>query len=145
MKLALLLLPVLCLAGETITGGSVKEIIFMRLDKGDLLLESIDKAIDSNKITTGAVLTAAGAVEECKFHGVGGTMTDIKEPLELNNLNGIIADGKTHLHITVSSKALGALGGHLEKGCKVANHVELTIARFRGPALTRVNGELKKK
>ncbi len=35
------------------------------------------------------------------------------------------------------SKARGAFGKHLEEGCKVLSHVELTIAKFAGPAMVR--------
>lgn len=118
-------------------GGKVDEVVWVRLDAGDLLLESVMEIAKEHNITDGAVLTAAGSLETCKFHGVGGTMTHVTEPVEILNLGGIIADGSPHFHVVVSNKARGAFGGHLEDGCKVMGHVELTIAKFSGAPMTR--------
>ena len=118
-------------------GGKVDEVVWVRLDSGDLLLESVMGIAKEHNITDGAVLTAAGSLETCKFHGVGGTMTHVTEPVEILNLGGIIADGSPHFHVVVSNKARGAFGGHLEDGCKVMGHVELTIAKFSGAPMTR--------
>lgn len=140
----LLLAPCL-FAGDppmVVAGGVVKEVLWVRLDKGDKVLESLRQFIQENKIADGAVLSAVGSLEKCKFHGVGGTMTELTDPVELNHLGGIIADGQPHLHVAVSSKSLGALGGHLEDGCTVLSQVEITLARFSGPAMARrKNGE----
>ena len=138
--LSLFLLASCLFAGDppkVVAGGAVKEVLWVRLDKGDKVLESLQQFIHDNKIADGAVLSAVGGLEKCKFHGVGGTMTELNEPVELNHLGGIIADGKPHLHVAVSSKALGALGGHLEEGCTVLSQVEITLARFAGPAMVR--------
>lgn len=132
-------------APKVYTSGKTEEVYRIRLDKGDLLLESIDEIVKERGIRDGAVLTAAGSLESCTFHGVGNKMTSINEPMEVNHLGGLIADGVTHLHVVLSTAAKGAFGGHLEKGCRVLSHVELTIARFSGPALVRVKGVLQKK
>ena len=88
-------------------------------------------------IHDGAVLNAVGNLAACKFHGVNGTMTTLTEPLEILNLAGMIADGKPHLHVIVSNKVRGALGGHLEEGCRVGATIEVMVARFKGPAMAR--------
>lgn len=122
---------------KVIRGGKVEEILWLRLDKGDLMLESIRDFARENNVRDGAVLTAVGGIEECRFHGVNGTMTEVKEAVELLNLNGLIADSEPHLHVVVSNKAKGAFGGHLEDGCKVLSQVEITLAKFAGPPITR--------
>lgn len=124
-------------AAQLFGGGKVEEILWLRLDKGDMMLESINAFLEQNRIRDGAVLTAVGGLEKCKFHGVANTMTTVEEPVELLNLNGLIAEGKPHLHIVVSTKARGAFGGHLEEGCKVLSPVEISMARFSGAAMTR--------
>jgi uncharacterized protein len=126
-------------------GGSVQEVYRIRLDKGDLLLESIMDIIRTHEIHDGAVLTAAGSLNECTFHGVNSTMTTVKEPMELSNLGGIIADGQPHLHVVLSTKARGAFGGHLENGCSVLAHAELTIVKFGGTPLARKQGGVLQK
>ena len=125
-------------------GAQVQEIIRIRLDRGDLLLESIMAAIKDHKIEDGAVLTGVGSVQECRYHGVKSLaavaqdeFVTVKGPTEILNLDGIIAAGEPHLHITLANMKRGAFGGHLENGCRVLYRAELTVAKFAGPALAR--------
>jgi predicted DNA-binding protein with PD1-like motif len=155
MRTAFLLslaLPILCAESGTpaaIFGGAqVKEVYRIRLDRDALLLESILEAIKKHDIQDGAVLTAAGSLQECTFHGVTSfaekpvqKFTTLKEPLEILNINGIIAAGEPHLHMTLSKTSTAAIGGHLEKGCKVLYRAELTIAKFAGAPLARLPNE----
>jgi hypothetical protein len=124
-------------------GAKIEEVYRIALNKGDLLLESILAAIEKHGIKDGALLTAAGSLEECTFHGVSsraGTteqwLTTKKGGMEILNINGLIADGEAHFHMTLSNEQ-GAFGGHLEEGCRVLNRAELTIAKFSGPPLAR--------
>ncbi|MEZ5353648.1 MAG: DNA-binding protein [Bryobacteraceae bacterium] len=123
---------------------AIKEVIRIRLDRGDLLLETIQGAIDKHGIADGAVVTAAGSLQECTFHAVKSVaekpeeqFTTRKGPMEILNVNGLIAAGEPHLHMTLSSPDGSAFGGHLEKGCKVLYRAEITIVRFAGTALAR--------
>jgi predicted DNA-binding protein with PD1-like motif len=123
----------------------VAEIYRILLDRDDLLLESIEKAIQQNTIQDGALLTGIGSLSECTYHWVKSTatipqneFTTVKDAMEILNLNGIIANGEPHLHITLSTPK-GAFGGHLEKGCRVLYLAELTIAKYNGAALIRKN------
>lgn len=118
-------------------GGAVEEVLWVRLDKGDDVLNSLVALFKEKGIHDGAVMNAVGNLDACKFHGVNGTMTTLTEPLEILNLAGMVADGKPHLHVIVSNKARGALGGHLEEGCRVGAQIEVMVARFKGPAMTR--------
>jgi hypothetical protein len=129
---------------EVFGGAQIQEIYRLRLDRGDLLLESILDAIQKHNIQDGAVLTAAGSLQECTYHGVRSLaakpeqlFTTRKGPMEILNINGIIAAGEPHLHMTLSNPEGAAFGGHLEKGCKVLYRAELTVAKFSGTALAR--------
>ena len=62
-------------------------------------------------------------------------------PFEILNAGGMIANGEPHLHITLSSAAKGAFGGHLEKGCRILYLAEVTIVKFAGPPLIRKDNE----
>ncbi|HLM97681.1 MAG TPA: PPC domain-containing DNA-binding protein [Bryobacteraceae bacterium] len=137
----LLVLP--CGGAEIFGGAQVAELYRIRLDRGDLLLETIQQVIRENHIADGAVLTAVGSLGECTFHRIKSTgekpedeFLTVKEPLEILNINGVIADGEPHLHLTMSG-AQGAFGGHLEKGCRVLYRAEVTIAKFSGTPLAR--------
>ena len=145
VKLALfsLLFVLPCVCAESFSGAQVAEVYRVRLDRGDLLLESIEDVIHQHGIADGAVLTAAGSLQECTFHRVKSTaekpedeFITVKEPMEILNINGMIAGGEPHLHLTLSG-ARGAFGGHLEKGCRVLYRAELTIAKFSGTPLAR--------
>jgi hypothetical protein len=135
-------------ATEAVFGGAqVQEVYRIRLDRGDLLLESILAAIEEYQIQDGALLTAVGSLQECTFHGVMSLaeipeqkFTTKKEAMEILNINGIIAAGEPHFHMTLSNMQ-GAFGGHLEKGCKVLYRAELTIAKFAGVPLARKPNE----
>jgi len=131
------------LGAESFGGAQIAEVYRIRLDRGDLLLESIESVIHQHGIADGAVLTAAGSLEQCTFHRVKSIaekpedeFITVKEPMEILNINGMIAGGEPHLHLTLSG-AKGAFGGHLEKGCRVLYRAELTIAKFSGTALAR--------
>lgn len=141
--------PVLCafaaepLAEKTFGGATVQEIFRVRLDRGDLLLESIEELIQRQDIQDGAVLTGLGSVQECTFHGVKSLapkaeqeFRTVRGPTEILNINGVIAAGEPHLHITLANID-GAFGGHLEKGCRILYRAELTVAKFRGSRLAR--------
>lgn len=124
-------------------GAQIAEVYRIRLDRGDLLLESILKAIAEHQIEDGLVLTAVGSLQECTFHGVKSLaekpeqeFTTLKGAMEILNVNGMIAAGEPHLHMTLSNLK-GAFGGHLEKGCRVLYRAEVTIAKLGGAALAR--------
>jgi len=145
MKLVLYLLALVlpCAGAEIVGGAQIAELYRVRLDRGDLLLETIQDVIRRNGIADGAVLTAAGSLQECTYHRVKSLaekpedeFITVKEPMEILNINGLIAGGEPHLHLTLAG-AHGAFGGHLENGCRVLYRAEVTIARFSGPALAR--------
>jgi len=125
--------------------AKVSQVYRIRLDKDAGLLESIGTVIQKHGIKDGAVLTAVGALAVCTFHGVGGGKQTVSEPMEINSLGGIIANGEPHIHVMLTNSKRGAFGGHLENGCKVGNRVELTIAQFGGQPLVRKQGALDKK
>lgn len=125
-------------------GAQMQEVFRLRLDRDDLVLESILDAVKMHNIQDGAVLTALGSVQDCTYHNVKSLaptaeqqFTTVKGPTEILNANGIIAAGEPHLHVTLSNLSKGAFGGHLEKGCRVLYRAEITIAKFSGVALAR--------
>jgi len=126
--------------------AQVSEIYRIRLDRGDLLLESILDIIQKHHIQDGAVLTAAGSLSECTYHRVKSLaekpedeFLTVKAPIEILSVNGLIAAGEPQLHMTMSAADRGTFGGHLEKGCRVLYRAELTLVKFSGLALERKN------
>ena len=126
-------------------GAQIAEVYRIRLDRDDLLLESILDVIAKESIQDGAVLTAAGSLQECTFHSVVSLapkpeqkFTTVKGAMEIININGLIAAGEPHLHMTLGNPSGSTFGGHIEKGCKVLYRAELTIVKFSGTALARL-------
>lgn len=123
-------------------GGRV---LVIRLNRGDLLRESIEKAIAEHGITDGCLVSGYGTLDNCTLHMIN-TYDEFpaKEdfvhwehhPLELVSLTGIIADGIAHIHAVVSDKGQ-ATGGHLELGCTVVYLAEVVIYEHKNMKLTR--------
>jgi len=129
---------------EVFPTTKVDAVYRIRIPPDSMVLESIQAFIDKNGIQDGAVLTGVGSLHGCTVHGVGSKMRVFNEDMELDSLEGIIASGQPHLHAVLSYEK-GAVGGHLEKNCRVLSHVELTIVHFSGPPVLREKGELKGK
>jgi predicted DNA-binding protein with PD1-like motif len=114
------------------------------LDRGALLLESVEDVIKAKNIRDGQVTISSGSVQECTYHFVASTalkaqneFRTVKGPSEILSGGGIIADGEPHIHIALSNPEKGVYGGHLEKGCRVLYLAEFTVSRYAGSALTR--------
>ena len=127
----------------------IAEVYRVSLDRGALLLESINDVIQSKAIRDGQVIISSGSVQECTYHFVASTdlkpqneYRTVKGPSEILSGGGIIADGEPHVHIALSNPEKGTYGGHLEKGCRVLYLAEFTVFRFTGGApLTRKSNQ----
>ena len=106
----------------------------IRLDKDDLMLESIMKAIDEHQIRNAVVVSGIGTLSDATIHMVTTTSYPAVEafpqwknvPIELSSVSGIIADGQPHLHM-VFSDSNGTYSGHMEPGCRILYLGEIVI------------------
>lgn len=125
--------------------------VVVRLDRGDLALESIRTACETHDVDTGAVVSGIGTFSNLNIHYVNRTdlpdeQADRNVTLELDgsweitNVGGLIADGEPHLHVT-GFDGDRTVGGHLEAGCEVNVLGEFTIKKFDGLSLVRRPGE----
>ena len=120
-------------------------IFILRLDPKDYVLESITELVKKEEIRDAVVVSAIGTLDECRLHMVTTTDYPVVEhfsnwhntPLELASIDGLIADGKPHLHAVVSDKEK-AYAGHLESGCRVLYLAEIIIAELKSSGLTRM-------
>ncbi len=120
------------------------ELVTIGFQPGEMLLESIQKAIKDCHIMNGAVISGIGTLKSCRMHYVthtGFPPTDciytLHKPLELLSVNGLIAEGKPHLHIVVSCGEEETYGGHLEEGSEVLYLSEIAILVFNEHKMTR--------
>ena len=113
--------------------GNGKKVI-IRLDSGDMLLESIEQVIAEADIKNGAVVSGIGTLSDTRIHMVTTTSYPAVEiypewkdvPMELSSISGIIADYMPHLHMVFSSPEK-TYSGHLEHGCKTLYLCEIVI------------------
>lgn len=122
---------------EYFVSKKIGRTFILRLDQGDFLLESIEALIAAEGISNGTVISGIGTVDESVLHMVTTTGYPPVEffdrrkdqALEVVSVQGFIADGKPHLHTTISTKD-AALGGHLEHGCRTLYLCELVIVEY---------------
>jgi predicted DNA-binding protein with PD1-like motif len=120
------------------------ELVAIGFQPGELLLESIREAIQTQGIRNGAVVSGIGTLKTCQMHYVEHTgfpprdhFFTLNKPLELLSVSGLIADGEPHLHIVVSCGEDEVYGGHLEPGSEVLYLAEIAILVFNDLPLER--------
>ena len=129
---------------QTFNATGIKRLVIIRLDQGDLLLESITAACAAENLRNGAVISAIGTLDYCTLHMVMTTGYPAVEhfevwedkPLEVSSVSGIIAAGIPHLHMVVSDHEK-AYSGHVEPGCRVLYLAEIVVAEFADLVLER--------
>lgn len=98
--------------------------VVIRLDPGDLVLESILSVCEKHNIKTGAVISGIGTFRNLHIHYFkgdgpadedGNIFIESNEPWEITGIEGVIADGEPHLHVTAFNGDQ-TIAGHLEKG-----------------------------
>lgn len=122
--------------------------IIIRLDQGEMLLESIETVISEANIKNGVVISGIGTLSDARIHLVTTTGYPAVEkypewknvPIELCSISGIIANGEPHLH-TVFSDLHNTYCGHLEHGCKTLYLCEIVIELLENISLIRVQDE----
>jgi predicted DNA-binding protein with PD1-like motif len=124
--------------------GKETNLVFVVLEPGDLLLESICKVAKQANIHTGILLTGIGSLSKARIHTVLTNINPVKElyldlegPLEVTNFNGLIANYEPHVHITMSDPHMKFHGGHLEPGCVILTLAEFSIQRVTDQRLHR--------
>lgn len=125
--------------------------VIVRLDRGDMALESLVDACADHDVDTGAVVSDIGTFSNLNIHYVDRTDLpeeqadrnvdlELEGPWEVIDIGGVIADGEPHLHVTAFNGER-TVGGHLEEGCEVNVLGEFTIRKIDGLSLIREPGE----
>lgn len=128
---------------KTFTNQVGGRVITISLQRGDLLLESIQQAIEKEGIVNGVVVSGIGTLSTMIWHRVTTLEMNPTEeypridgPIELSTIQGLIANGQPHLHM-VASDLNGTYSGHLEPGNVVLYLAEIVIMELAGPLLHR--------
>lgn len=121
--------------------------VIVRLDPDDDALAAIRDACKRHDVDTGVVVTGIGTFKRLKIHCVHTTAfpadraerntdLDLEGAWEMTNVQGLIANGDPHLHVTAFDGER-TVGGRLEEGCLVHLLGEVTIRKIDGLELTR--------
>jgi predicted DNA-binding protein with PD1-like motif len=113
--------------------------IVIGLKRGDDLLASINAAIEKYGINQGVIVSGIAALQKAAFHrvlnfGIEGDfeIVTVEAPIELGSLQGLISEGKPHIHMTFSDEKGNTFAGHLEPGSEVLYIGEIVILVFDG-------------
>ncbi|MDP6547906.1 MAG: DNA-binding protein [Candidatus Woesearchaeota archaeon] len=115
----------------------IKDTYFIRLERGEKIVEGVKDFCSSNGIKCG-YFSGIGALDEAELaHYVVETKKYsskvFKQPLEITNLTGNIAtlDGGVylHCHITLSDEGMKVIAGHLKEG-KIAATCEIILVKL---------------
>jgi predicted DNA-binding protein with PD1-like motif len=132
------------------------EVIVARLDSGDDVLLSIQRAAKEHAVTAG-VFSLIGAVDRAKCgyynpktraydartwnpHRWGSKLLEILACV--GNVGQLDGDPIVHGHISLMSYGTFALGGHLLEGCRINPTGELTLLKARGTLTRRLDKTL---
>ncbi|MFQ5908487.1 MAG: PPC domain-containing DNA-binding protein [Thermoplasmata archaeon] len=118
--------------------------LVVKLERGEEVLASLEKALAERGITSGLVLSGIGALEGVElgwFDPLGGQYVrrHLEGSHELLSLQGSVtleADPPLHVHASLAGSDHGAVGGHLFEG-SVSVLAEIGIQHLEGLRMTR--------
>ncbi len=132
---------------RTIVGEGLGRVVVLGFDRGEKLREGIRDKLRELGIRNAVLVSAIGTFEKARFHRIKNTnpkaedeIFEVDGPMELASVDGIVADGEPHFHMTFQD--LGrAYAAHLEDGSVVCYLAEVVLAELKGVELTRVPNE----
>ncbi len=117
--------------------------IAVRIQEGQDLKKFICEYVANKKLKSACVVSAVGSLSKAQIRMAGASPekqdTRLYEgSFEIVSLIGTIdADGKSHLHISISDDEGSVVGGHLKDGCIIHTTVELVLIADQGLLFTR--------
>lgn len=114
-----------------------------RLKPGQYLKEEIEKAAREQAIRSGVLLSVVGSLRSAVLRMAGSSSKNQIEktwdgPFEIVSGTGTISKEGCHIHISLSDKEGGVIGGHLKDGCVVKTTAEIVIGFFEDVTYRRV-------
>jgi predicted DNA-binding protein with PD1-like motif len=126
--------------------------VLVRLDPGDLALETIREVCREYEVRAGGVVSGIATLRNLNVHYVPtdefpDEKSERNEYLELDGawevscIDGAIADYEPHLHVTAYNGE-ETIGAHLEAGCETHIQGEVLLRRIEGlDDVTRAKNE----
>lgn len=132
---------------RTFVGNQFGRYLIIGLQKDDLILESIKKAIDEHGIKNAIVTSGIAATYHMRWHHIKNTenipTNEIYEhsaPMEIGGISGMVIDGVPHLHCTFSDHDR-AWAEHLEEGCRIQYVGEISMIELLDLDVARIPNE----
>ena len=129
-------------------GKHTGRVLVLSLERGELLLESIEEQCRKAGFLYATVETAIGTLQKTVYHRVltlenksTQQFETIETPVELANVDGMIVEGQAHLHFA-SSDPDRCYIAHLEYGSEVLYLAEVVLAELEPMPLGRRKNEV---
>jgi predicted DNA-binding protein with PD1-like motif len=113
----------------------------IRVDPYEDILKELTRYIQEAGIQQAVMISGYGTMAAHHLHWVAHNRLPVEEiyesgegGIEILSMDGLIVQGKPHVHIALSTPK-GAYGGHLEEGCLAYVVCEIVIAELEGRPL----------
>lgn len=123
--------------------GKAGRTIIVRLERGDLLRESIAELVKREGIENAVVVSGIATFDEAHLqmtttygYPIEYHVHHLSQPLELAGLDGTIINFEPHIHGVVSNPDM-TWAGHLLDGCRILYLGEMVIQEICGSSLIR--------
>jgi predicted DNA-binding protein with PD1-like motif len=117
-------------------------VIVIKLDNGENLLDALLAVIDKHNITSALILSGIGMLRDLEigyYNGQNYINETFVDPMELLSMHGSVAKGdesKIHIHVSLASSEHKVYGGHLNKA-SVCILNEIVILKLNEITLSR--------
>ncbi len=118
---------------KSFVSEKVGRTFIIRLEKGDLLRESIEELAKKENINNAVVLSGIATFDKAQLqmtttydYPIEYYKHTLEEPLELASLDGTIIDFSPHIHGVIGN-AEHTWAGHLLDGCRILYLAEIVI------------------
>jgi len=116
------------------------------LRRGELVLEKLRGFLKDRNIDAGLIISGIGSMDICNIHFIKSTtlppedeFIKLEGPIEIASLQGSIAGGEPHIHVSVFNQVSGkTFIGHLEDGSRCCYRIELGLIVFPSVKTARI-------
>ena len=119
----------------------VEKIHILRVDPGEDLLLSVRQFLAESGLRQAVVMSGYGTLAAYSLHWVqhnhiptNNLFRKGEGGIEILAMNGLVVDGKPHIHMALSNPD-GGFGGHMEEGCIAYVLCEIFFAELSGSDL----------
>jgi len=110
----------------------------LRLHPKQDLKKELIKFTKEKNIHAGFILTGVGSLKRATLRMADEKVVkDFEEKFEIVSLVGTLSQEGVHLHVSLSNKDGGVIGGHLKEGCPVHTTAEIIIGELDDTKFSR--------